>query len=27
MVDGTMIYYRNGESWDYAYKDIELKKG
>jgi len=27
MVDGTMTYYRNGESWDIAYKDMELKKG
>lgn len=27
MVDGTMIYYRNGESWGLAYKDPELKKG
>jgi hypothetical protein len=27
MVDGTMIYYRNGESWGQAYKDPELAKG
>lgn len=27
MVEGTLSYYRNGESWGHAYKDEELKKG
>lgn len=27
MVEGSMIYYRNGESWGIAYKDPQLKKG
>jgi hypothetical protein len=27
MVDGTLTYYRNGESWGVAYKDEALKTG
>lgn len=27
MVEGTMVYYRNGESWGVAYKDSQLQKG
>ena len=27
MVEGTVTYYRNGESWGVAYKNDELKKG
>ena len=27
MVEGTLSYYRNGDSWGIAFKDAELKKG
>ena len=27
MVEGTLVYYRNGESWGIAYKDPDLKTG
>lgn len=27
MVEGTLTYYRNGESWGVAYKDEALKTG
>lgn len=27
MIEGTLSYYRNGESWGIAYKDEQLKNG
>jgi hypothetical protein len=27
MVEGTLVYYRNGQSWGIAFRDDELKKG